>query len=576
MTSGERARPGGPTGTGGWSAGERPWPGGPTATGAWPGGPTATGDDPHARAEAGATGDLLFAVDPLAVARVAPGRVGTSEEGAGADPRTLAHELRARGVRYVSATVVRAERPTSAHAGDSAVVLADGAIVGFVGGACAESSVRLHALRALRVGSPVLLRITPSDGVDVGTSPPGAVPSRAADAEASTTATGPDGRLRPGVPAASAAVVPATPDARPATPPADAPPRGDGDTSAEVRVDPGDGGAVTVANPCISGGTLEIFLEPVVPAPLVVVHGDAPVAQALCTVGRAAGFVVERLGGRAGAGSGEAATALQPAGGVTVPPAGGGGVTVPPAGGGGGVTGLPASGGGGGGGVHATAEGGGARSDLAGALAVVVATHGRDELRLLQAALEAQVPYIGLVASPRRGAAVLEQLAVPDEARARIRTPAGLDLGARRPGEIALSIWAEIVAVAAKRSVAASAAGPGNEPALAPAVVPGPTPSGSSPTPAPPGPAPPVASPAPAVASGPIAPPSPVVPAVVGSSGAPGWPVAADVAIDPVCGMEVAAVAASAQCMRDGVRYYFCGSGCQQAFEADPGAFAAR
>ena len=305
-------------------------------------------------------------------------------------------------------------------------------------------------------------------------------------------------------------------------------------------MDPGDGGAVTVANPCISGGTLEIFLEPVVPAPLVVVHGDAPVAQALCAVGRAAGFVVERHDGRAGAGSGEAAAA------VAVEPAGG-------------VTGLPASGGGGG--AYVAADGGGACSDLAGALAVVIATHGRDELRLLQAALEAQVPYIGLVASPRRGAAVLEQLAVPDEARARIRTPAGLDLGARRPGEIALSIWAEIVAVAAKRSVAASAAGPGNEPALAPAVVPGPASSGSVPTPPPPGPASRVVFPAPAGAPEPIAPPSPVAP---------------DVAIDPVCGMEVAAVAASAQCMRDGVRYYFCGSGCQQAFEAGPGASAAR
>ncbi|MDA8341113.1 MAG: YHS domain-containing protein [Actinomycetota bacterium] len=117
------------------------------------------------------------------------------------------------------------------------------------------------------------------------------------------------------------------------------------------------------------------------------------------------------------------------------------------------------------------------------------------------------------------------------------------------------------MAVAAKRSVAASAAGPGNEPALAPAVVPGPASSGSVPTPPPPGPASRVVFLAPAGAPEPIAPPSPVAP---------------DVAIDPVCGMEVAAVAASAQCMRDGVRYYFCGSGCQQAFEAGPGASAAR
>ncbi|MGH2930627.1 MAG: XdhC family protein, partial [Solirubrobacteraceae bacterium] len=46
---------------------------------------------------------------------------------------------------FAIATVVRAQRPTSVRAGDSALVLADGTIEGFVGGLCAESSVRLHA-----------------------------------------------------------------------------------------------------------------------------------------------------------------------------------------------------------------------------------------------------------------------------------------------------------------------------------------------------------------------------------------------------------------------------------------------
>jgi xanthine dehydrogenase accessory factor len=50
---------------------------------------------------------------------------------------------------YVVATVVRARHPTSVRPGDSAVVLADGTIEGFVGGACAESSVRLYSLRAM-------------------------------------------------------------------------------------------------------------------------------------------------------------------------------------------------------------------------------------------------------------------------------------------------------------------------------------------------------------------------------------------------------------------------------------------
>jgi xanthine dehydrogenase accessory factor len=78
--------------------------------------------------------------------------------------------------------------------------------------------------------------------------------------------------------------------------------------------------------------------------------------------------------------------------------------------------------------------------------AVVVASHGRDEEAALSAALDAGVGYVGLVASRRRGAAVIAELAVGDDDRARVHTPAGLDIGARSPEEIALSILAEIVA----------------------------------------------------------------------------------------------------------------------------------
>ena len=63
---------------------------------------------------------------------------------------------------YVEATVVRAQSPTSVRAGDSAKVGPDGTIDGFVGGACAEASVRLYALRSLQSGDSVLLRILPS------------------------------------------------------------------------------------------------------------------------------------------------------------------------------------------------------------------------------------------------------------------------------------------------------------------------------------------------------------------------------------------------------------------------------
>ena len=79
-----------------------------------------------------------------------------------------AQELVAAGVPFVTATVVRAQRPTSAHAGDVALVLGDGTIEGFVGGSCAEHSVRVHALAALASGETTLLRILPFDGEPSG------------------------------------------------------------------------------------------------------------------------------------------------------------------------------------------------------------------------------------------------------------------------------------------------------------------------------------------------------------------------------------------------------------------------
>jgi xanthine dehydrogenase accessory factor len=222
---------------------------------------------------------------------------------------------------FVLATVVRAERPTSAKPGDRAVVLPDGTMEGFVGGTCAEAAVRLQGLRLLRTGESTLLRITPSE-------------------------------------------------------------------TSETVTD----GMVTVGNPCLSGGALEIFLEAMFPPKLVLVHGDGPVARALVDVGRASGHDVR--------------PASDP---------------------------LP--------------------DDL---VALVVASHGRDEEPLLEKALRAGVPYIGLVASRRRGTAVLASLDVTPEQRARVHTPAGLDLGARTPAEIALSVYAQLVAERAGVQVAAA------------------------------------------------------------------------------------------------------------------------
>jgi xanthine dehydrogenase accessory factor len=236
-----------------------------------------------------------------------------------ADLMLRAERLAAAREPFVQATVVRAAAPTSVKPGDVALVLADGIIDGFVGGVCAQESVRLHAARALETAETMLLRLVPGTG--------------------------------------------AGPDEDP------------------LAKD----GVVVVNNPCLSGGALEIFLEPRIPAPRVVVLGDTPVAAALADLGPRIGLAVE-------------AGASEP-----------------------------------------------------GDLALVVASHGRDEEDALVRALREGVPYVGLVASRRRGAAVLAALDVDDALRERVRTPAGLDIGAYTAEEIALSILAEVVAARRRR-----------------------------------------------------------------------------------------------------------------------------
>jgi xanthine dehydrogenase accessory factor len=90
------------------------------------------------------------------------------------------------------------------------------------------------------------------------------------------------------------------------------------------------------------------------------------------------------------------------------------------------------------------------------ATALIVASHGRDEQGSIRTALDAGVGYIALVASRRRGEAVLDGLGLTDTERARISTPAGLDIGARTAAEIAVSILAEVIAKVRNRPVPSS------------------------------------------------------------------------------------------------------------------------
>ena len=297
-----------------------------------------------------------------------------------------AEELAAQGASFVTATVVRAQRPTSARAGNVALVLSDGTIDGFVGGVCAEHSVRLYALKAMKSGEPMLLRILPTAGEGM-------------------------------------------------------------EGEQEIKED----GAVTVQNTCLSGGAIEVFIEPVLPQPRVHIVGSTPIAAAL-----------ERMAPEFGLD------------------------------------------------VVAAYDGPPQLQD--GDLGIVVAAHGKGELEALRMALEADLPYVGLVASHRRGAGLVEELradGVSDAHLERLECPAGLDIGARTPPEIALTILARIIQV--RRSEAFS---------------------------------PPVSS-----AAGTGAPP--------------------ELVIDPICGMTVAALASTLHVEHDGKTVYFCNAACKETYERE-------
>jgi xanthine dehydrogenase accessory factor len=288
-------------------------------------------------------------------------------------------QLSADRTAFVLATVVRAKRPTSVRPGDRAIVLGDGTIEGFVGGVCAESSVRLYSLRAMETGEALLLRLVPDDD------------------------------------------------------------------QAAVAADNIDG-AIVEHNPCLSGGALEIFLEPQLPTARLVIVGGSPIADALEQVADAAGYEVRRC----------------------------------------------------------APEEAGEPRELDGTSAVIVAAHGNGEERVLESALLAGIPYVALVASPTRGGAIRESLEIPGELAAQLHTPAGLDIGARSPAEIAISILAQMVAE--------QHADPRPE--------------------------------RPAVSSAPTS------------------------AIDPICGMQVAIADATPHLDLNGTPVYFCGPGCREAYAA--------
>ncbi len=260
-----------------------------------------------------------------------------------ADILDLISTMKASGRPFALATVVRTVAATAAKAGAKAVILPDGSISeGWIGGGCARAAVLKAAQEALADGQPRLVSVQPPDVLQ-------------------------ERGLQAG----------------------------------EERE-----GTRFAKNMCPSQGTMDVFVEPVLPRPQVVVCGSSPVAVAVANLGRGMGFAV---------------TVCAPA-------------------------------------MEQTAfaeadrriEGYALPVDDGARRFVVVATQGRGDEAALQAALAVEAEDVAFVGSRKKAEALktkLQEQGVAPERLAKLKAPAGLDLGAITPDEIAISILAEIVAV---------------------------------------------------------------------------------------------------------------------------------
>jgi xanthine dehydrogenase accessory factor len=251
--------------------------------------------------------------------------------------------LKASGEPFAIATVVRTVALTAAKAGAKAVIRGDGTIsAGWIGGGCARAAVLKAARAALQDGRPRLVSVQPGDALQ------------------------------------------------------------------EQGVEAGQskGGVEFARNMCPSQGTMDVFVEPVLQKPELIVCGATPVAVALADLGRRLGFRVA----------------------VAAPPE---------------DLGKFAE-------LDIAIPGYDLARLVAGERYIVVATQGKGDEAALAAALEAPARHVAFVGSHRKAAALRAALAArgaDPERLAALSSPAGLDIGAVTPEEIALSILAEIVAL---------------------------------------------------------------------------------------------------------------------------------
>jgi xanthine dehydrogenase accessory factor len=258
------------------------------------------------------------------------------------DVLDLVQGLKARGEAFALATVVRTVASTAAKAGAKAVIGADGALTGgWVGGGCARAAVLKAAAAALQDGQPRLLSVQPGDEL-------------AAHGVAA-------GEAREGVHYAN--------------------------------------------NACPSQGTMDIFVEPFLPRPHLMVYGASPVAVALVELAQRMGFFVT-----AAAPASEQEKFPQP---------------------------------------DQRVEGFAPAPEGPEVAYAVVATQGAGDNAALTAALHSAAPYVAFVGSRKKVAVLSQKLAeagMQADRLAGLHAPAGLDLGAVTPDEIAFSIVAALIA----------------------------------------------------------------------------------------------------------------------------------
>jgi xanthine dehydrogenase accessory factor len=252
----------------------------------------------------------------------------------------LVTRLKAAEKAFVLATVVRTVSVTAAKAGAKAVIRPDGTIAaGWIGGGCARGAVLKAAREALADGEPRMVSVQPEDLLT------------------------------------------------------------------ELGVKPGENrdGVRFAKNMCPSQGTMDIFVEPVLPHPSLVILGASPVAMSLAEQARQLGFHVTLAAPAADLPDVPDADQL--------------------------IDGYQL------GHLHQARR------------FVVVSTQGKGDEAALRAAVSITAGYHAFVGSRRKMAALREKLAdegIDPGALDRIKAPAGLDLGAITPEEIAMSILAEI------------------------------------------------------------------------------------------------------------------------------------